>query len=145
VVYLADFRPADNTKDYISTKWEYVSLISLGLVDSLSFSIASSDVGAFGINTPTYFCIDQVSTANGTTPVIESASEQAKIYPNPANDFINIDHKTELNHISAIDLSGKSIIMDAVGNNIYSTSEMIPGLYLIKDKNAIIGKISIIH
>jgi hypothetical protein len=56
--YLADFRFADNTKDYLLDSWAFVSLRALGPVKSLEFSLASSDVGAFGMNTPAYFCLD---------------------------------------------------------------------------------------
>lgn len=54
--FLADFRFEDDTKDYIVDKWEYVNLSALGLVKSLEFELASSDVG-----TPLYFCLDNLS------------------------------------------------------------------------------------
>jgi Domain of unknown function (DUF4465) len=56
--YLADFRFADNRQDYIVNKWTYVDFSTLGTVDEIRFSYASSDVGQFGINTPTYFALD---------------------------------------------------------------------------------------
>jgi hypothetical protein len=58
--YLADFRFADNTKDYLLDSWALVSLRALGPVKSLEFSLASSDFGAFGMNTPAYFCLDSL-------------------------------------------------------------------------------------
>jgi hypothetical protein len=58
--FLADFRFADNTKDYIVDKWTTVDLTSLGAVNKVTFSFESSDSGAFGINTPTYFCFDNI-------------------------------------------------------------------------------------
>jgi hypothetical protein len=142
VVYLADFRSADNTKDYITSTWQYVSLVTLGAVDSLNFTVASSDVGAFGINTPTYFCIDQISTANGLTSIVETPKELVKIYPNPTTDFITIDKKLESKNITAIDLSGKAITLPSIGRNSYSTKELLPGIYFIKDENTVLGKIS---
>lgn len=59
--YLADFRFADNTGDYIVNEWTYVDLSNLGEIESLSFKLFSSDTGIFGINTPAFFCIDDVS------------------------------------------------------------------------------------
>lgn len=59
--YLADFRFADNSQDYIVDDWTYVDFSPLGLVDEIRFSYESSDVGGFGINTPTYFAIDNLS------------------------------------------------------------------------------------
>jgi hypothetical protein len=61
--YLADYRFADNSLDYIVKDWTYVDLSSLGTVSSLSFSLASSDVGQWGINTPAYFAMDSLAVA----------------------------------------------------------------------------------
>ncbi len=58
--YLADFRSANNSEDYIVQDWTTVNLSSLGWVNELQFSLSSSDVGAFGINTPTYFAMDNI-------------------------------------------------------------------------------------
>ena len=56
--YLADCRFADNGEDYIVDTWEYVDLSVLGVVKSLEFGLSSSDIGAWGMNTPAYFVID---------------------------------------------------------------------------------------
>lgn len=61
--YLADYRFADNSLDYIVKDWAYVDLSSLGTVSSLSFSLASSDTGAWGMNTPAYFAMDSLAVA----------------------------------------------------------------------------------
>lgn len=59
--YLADYRFADNRQDYIVNDWVWVDLSSLGEVTGMEFSVASSDVGDFGINTPTYFAMDDLT------------------------------------------------------------------------------------
>lgn len=59
--YLADFRFDDNNQDYIIDEWTWVDLSGLGDVVGLEFSLASSDTGDYGMNTPAYFGID---TAN---------------------------------------------------------------------------------
>ncbi|MGB7345108.1 MAG: DUF4465 domain-containing protein [Pirellulaceae bacterium] len=58
--YLADFRFADNTLDYIVDQWTTVDLTSLGDATELQFSLSSSDVGQFGMNTPAYFAVDNI-------------------------------------------------------------------------------------
>jgi hypothetical protein len=58
--YLADYQFADNSEDYIVKTWEYVDLSSLGVVKSLEFSLSSSDVGDWGMNTPAYFALDTI-------------------------------------------------------------------------------------
>ncbi|MCC5807616.1 MAG: DUF4465 domain-containing protein [Opitutales bacterium] len=58
-VWLADFRAADAGEHFILDEWLVVDLTTLGGgVHSLEFSMDSSDVGDFGVNTPTYFAMD---------------------------------------------------------------------------------------
>jgi hypothetical protein len=59
-VILADYRFADNQQDYIMDTWQTVNLSKFSYSDSLQFKLESSDVGSFGINTPSYFCIDDL-------------------------------------------------------------------------------------
>lgn len=61
--YLADLRDAD--KAYIINDWRYVDLSGLGKVKKLGFTMSSSDNGEYGMNTPAYFCVDNVG-AEGT-------------------------------------------------------------------------------
>lgn len=60
-VYLADFRFDDNSQDYILDQWTTVNLASLGAVSSIEFAMSSSDTGAWGMNTPAYFALDNLS------------------------------------------------------------------------------------
>ena len=62
-LYLADYRFADNSLDYIVDEWIEVDLTGLGGVARLELSLTSSDVGQFGINTPTYFAMDDLTQA----------------------------------------------------------------------------------
>ncbi|MDA7950081.1 MAG: DUF4465 domain-containing protein [Pirellulaceae bacterium] len=61
--FLADFRFADNNLDYIVDEWTWVDLSPLGdSVSSLSFELTSTDNDpTWGINTPTYFAMDNLS------------------------------------------------------------------------------------
>lgn len=56
--YLADYRFADNSQDYIVDAWTFLDLSPLGGVDELRFSLSSSDTGGLGMNTPAYFAMD---------------------------------------------------------------------------------------
>ncbi len=60
---LADFRFEDDSQDYILDEWTEFDLTDLHWGESLVFSLQSSDVGMFGINTPTYFAMDDLSVA----------------------------------------------------------------------------------
>ena len=55
------------SQPYVISQWTTVDLSPLGNAASLQFTLASSDTGAFGINTPTYFALDNLAL----TPVPE--------------------------------------------------------------------------
>jgi len=59
--YLADYRFADNARDYIVKDWTRVDLTSLKTVNSLEFTLSSSDSGFFGMNNPAYFAMDTLT------------------------------------------------------------------------------------
>ena len=61
--FLADYRFAINAQDYIVRDWTFVDLSSLGTVTRLGFGLSSSDNGLFGMNTPAYFSLDNLTTA----------------------------------------------------------------------------------
>lgn len=59
---LADFRFADNSQDFIIDQWTNVDVSSLSAT-RLGFRFSGSDVGQFGLNTPSYFALDNVVVA----------------------------------------------------------------------------------
>ena len=58
--YLADFQSDYSELDYILEDWMWFDLSSLGAVSKVKLSMTSSDVGTYGMNTPAYYCIDNV-------------------------------------------------------------------------------------
>ncbi|WP_428388690.1 DUF4465 domain-containing protein [Mucisphaera sp.] len=59
-VILADYRFADNSQDFIVDTWMPVDLSVLGGARSIGLTFFSTDVGGFGINTPTYVALDEL-------------------------------------------------------------------------------------
>ncbi len=59
-IMLADYTSNDNSKDYISNVWNEIDLSSFGEIKALTFSLSSSDNGTYGMNTPAYFCLDNI-------------------------------------------------------------------------------------
>ncbi|MDR1666541.1 MAG: DUF4465 domain-containing protein [Bacteroidales bacterium] len=59
--YLADFRTAD--AGGLLTAWKKIDLSALGTANKLSFGLESSDAGEWGMNTPAYFCFDNLTFA----------------------------------------------------------------------------------
>jgi hypothetical protein len=58
--FLADFRGGNSL---IVDEWTDFSLASLGLARSIVIDFASSDIGEWGINTPTYVALDNLTLA----------------------------------------------------------------------------------
>ena len=128
--YLADFTHSDSTLDYIVTDWQYVELLP-GPYDSVSFDLSSSDVGAFGMNTPAYFCIDNV----GNFPLSSNniTQEIINIYPNPSSDFIYINRKDSDNYtISLFNILGEIIIDKKINLQQLNLSNLPNGQYFLK-------------
>ncbi len=86
--YLADYRFEDNSQDYIVEEWTYVDLSTLGNADSLQFTMSSTDNSMFGMNTPAYFCMDDLTTADMpvSTQRTELPAADLNVFPNPASD-----------------------------------------------------------
>lgn len=59
--YLADYRFANNTQDYLVSDWTNVSLASLAGAQTLTFGLTSTDNGDFGMNTPAYVAVDNLT------------------------------------------------------------------------------------
>jgi hypothetical protein len=66
--YLADYRFANDSLDYIVTDWAPVDLAPLAGAQSLHFSLTSSDIGPFGMNTPAFFAVDDLQIAPAAVP-----------------------------------------------------------------------------
>ncbi len=58
--FLADFRAEAASGDYVVQDWRLVDLAALDGAAKLSFTLASTDVGQFGMNTPAYFALDDL-------------------------------------------------------------------------------------
>ncbi|MES2558296.1 MAG: DUF4465 domain-containing protein [Bacteroidota bacterium] len=132
-VYLADYRFADNSKDYILKDWLYVDLAKIKTADSLVFVLSSSDVGQFGMNTPGFFAIDNfkydmmggLTENNGTIAV--------SMYPNPAQHSINIE-TNERAKVTIMDLNGRTLLESDVeaNNTTVSIESLKTGMYLVR-------------
>lgn len=132
--YLADYRFADNSQDYIVTEWTGIDLKPLGDADSLVFSLSSSDVGMFGMNTPAYFCLDNITTLDVMTPVAEVDDLSSwNVYPNPTRDWLRIENIN--NQSSAIfqlyAANGQLLLQDNLidATQEINLSDFTPGIY----------------
>ncbi|MBL7215726.1 MAG: DUF4465 domain-containing protein [Phycisphaerae bacterium] len=63
--FLGDYRFADNSLDYLVDEWTWIDLSALGAIAELEFSLEGSDAGMFGLNTPAYFAMDNLTMMRG--------------------------------------------------------------------------------
>ncbi len=113
-VYLADFRDTNNANDYIVNTWKLVDLTPLGnQVDSITYWMVSSDTSSFGINTPTYFCMDDLTIfPEAVNDIALDAFITA--FPNPAN------HQLCLQNPGSAGVSVQ--VFDMTAHLVYSTT-----------------------
>ncbi len=106
--YLADYRFANNAQDYIVDTWEHIDLSTFTFdVSIVSFRFESSDVGQWGINTPTYFALDNIEYSM-PLGVSEQSIESIRLYPNPASDELFVQGGSGVLTVKA--LNGQTVI-----------------------------------
>jgi hypothetical protein len=135
--YLADFRFADNSQDYILKTWQYLDLSSIGTADSFRFDLSSTD-NSFGfMNTPAYFCIDDFST-NATIGLKETTNTGYLIFPNPAINSLTVRFNTPVKgnaSYSIVDVTGKTVLANELETGtekaILNIEHLNSGIYFL--------------
>lgn len=144
-VFLADYRSNDPSKDFILDEWKYISLTNLGEIDSLQLSLTSSDNGIFGMNTPAYMAIDEVSNDNLlSAAALRTFDNSLSFYPNPATENIYLQ-LTRPGDISITNLQGIvcwSGTLDS-GNHQVAVSSWPRGMYVMMLEGVVQGRISL--
>lgn len=131
--YLADFRSDNPAEDYIVNEWKWVDLTALGEAAKVRYELTSSDVGDFGINTPTFFCLDKMAVEAKPGAISEREKISVKIYPNPTSGELRIrNEELGVRNVRVFDMMGrlamelknidnKEIVLDISGlaNGVY--------------------------
>lgn len=138
--YLADYRFSNGIQDYILNNWTWINLAGLGNTDSLQFTLHSSDNGSFGMNTPAYFCLDDLTLDFGTGVENVFVAEGLNIYPNPAFEETELVFNTEeVVYVSmkVIDVAGREMAAQSMnsfaGTNKFKidVSQFPAGVYYV--------------
>jgi hypothetical protein len=140
--YLADFRAANSAQDYILKDWTWVDLESLGNVDSLMFELTSSDTAGGGMNTPSYFAMDNFTTADVALGVnaFSNMPKYLEVYPNPAVTDIRINTGSLKGNEVALaltDVAGKVVLQQnftAADEQVLNMAQLHAGLYMLEVK-----------
>jgi len=135
--YLADYRFTDNQDDYIVNTWQWVDLSTLGNVDSLVYSLSSTDNGTWGMNTPAFFCIDNFITLNSEVGLSNNKinTPEIMIYPNPVSHLLNIKHQniTGVSRIQIFNVRGQLMLQQEITDSdaCISVNNLLKGVYYV--------------
>lgn len=136
--YLADYRFADNSKDYIVNEWTYFSLSNLGSVDSIVFSLESTDTGQHGMNTPAFFCMDNFNAPAPVVNLVENTFESLGL---PADSFEHgQNHDGGFLFNSTYFVNEYNAAWGAWSSWAISTMTDTIGATYLNDKSSIVGK-----
>jgi len=133
--YLADFRSSDSTEDYIIDDWTFVDLSEFGgKSDSIHMQLLSSDTGTFGMNTPSFFCIDDLSLGQ-VTGVEDTRLEDIGIdlKVNLESILVRSDKKSLF---QLLDINGKILHSTQLTKETrFNTTSYPKGIYIIRSLN----------
>jgi len=141
-IYLADYRFEDNSQDYIEDDWVNFSYLSFDEFNTIKFQIFSSDTGAFGINTPLFFCIDDINTEYVVNSVTKLVVNNIKLFPNPTQNILNIQLENERTETLSIhDLYGRSIrTFQVIGQQVLDVSDLASGVYFVISESGSVSR-----
>ena len=130
--YLADFRDPGTNNDYIVRDWMLAETLFSNAFDSLGFELSSSDNGTFGMNTPAYFCMDEIMTESISANA-EKVSSSFSMFPNPARDQIYLLDKNDFQY-EILNTSGMQIQTGKAfgGKAIVNIAGTQPGCYVVR-------------
>jgi hypothetical protein len=121
---------------FIVNTWNWVDLKSLGNVDSVFFSLTSSDVGQFGMNTPGFFAIDEFTTRDAAVGLLDiNNTLQASAYPNPTLNKLTIDlpDKYPSAVLTVFNMMGKQMLKQNIhGITQVDLSNIHAGVYIVR-------------
>lgn len=111
-----------------ATGWSYVDLTPLGAVNELYFTVDGTDKGAYGLNTPAYFCLDklQVRTAPNASVANAAADSRNLSYDRAGQRILAADGSFVALYNTAGQLAASS------ENGRIDVSGMTPGVYVAR-------------
>jgi hypothetical protein len=93
--------------------------------------------GIWAYATTIEFVVDNVSLVEvvGNTSFSSFLSEKIKIYPNPADNTINISYSQPYHKIRILNVLGREVFQSYVFDRPIDTSELKPGVYVVELSN----------
>lgn len=129
-IYLADYRFSDNSQDYILKNWTTVDLSMFLYFEKISFALSSSDENTWGINTPAFFAIDNLSWQWAES--VKENELNFDIYPNPAASQLYIRTEIGQYKYEVLSLDGKSLMKGTNASYPLNIEDLAKGSYWIR-------------
>ncbi|MDE6854210.1 MAG: DUF4465 domain-containing protein [Muribaculaceae bacterium] len=118
----------------IASGWMYVDLTSLGTVNELYFTLDSTDTGAWGMNTPGYFCLDKLMVKPA-----EGASVEALRTQRAALSYDRAAHTVSVagaSFAAVYDTAGHMVMSST--DATFSIDRLGAGVYVVKADDAVL-------
>ena len=129
--HFADFTSSNSADHYILDTWKELDLTGLKNISYLTFKYFSSDVGTSGMNTPKFFALDNLVYKTSTLGIATEELATFNVYPNPANNFVNISGEQGV--YAVYNINGAELLrFNNNGATKLDISTLNPGLYFIK-------------
>ena len=130
-IIMADYREGNS---YKMDDWTFVDLSWIANADSLYFSADGNELNSYGLNTPTYFCMDDFGAENpGPVYVSNNIAESLSIdaYFDAAG-MLNLSCESRINDVFVYDVAGRLVKTVSVNdNNVSMPFDVENGMYII--------------
>ncbi len=118
----------DNGNLTVNRGWRYVDLSPLGQINELYFTMKSTDSGAYGDNTPAYFCLDKLMVRQKETSGLNDfAGEQTTLSYDRASSAVTV---SGAEFAVDYDATGRKVM--ATDSSEFSISNLPAGVYVIR-------------
>ena len=97
--------------------WTYFDLSSLGEVESVYFTLNSTDVGDYGMNTAAYFCIDKFQVEDESTSAVETLNTNKAV---AGVKYVNINGM-----VSDKPFDGVNVVVTTYADGTTSTTKVV--------------------
>lgn len=116
----------------VNRGWQYVDLTALGSVNEIYFTMTTTDTGAYGANTPLYFCMDKLAVNPDESSAVASVRSDM---PAIAYDRRSATVTVSDNSFAALyDVSGA--MMMSTDSGAMDVSALPAGIYIVRSGNA---------
>ncbi len=111
-----------------SSGWKYVDLSPLGKVNELYFTMNTTDTGAYGANTPLYFCLDKLTVREPDDAGIQSTeADNLSISYDRSSHIVSL---SDIRFAMVCDITGATLRSGETDR--FDLSDLPAGVYIIK-------------